>query len=958
MVSSEYWFGARGFYNGVATQSLRFDSGSSAYLYRTPSSAGNRRTFTWSAWLKRGVLDADNTTGSNDTSIFSGGSGSTGYSVFRFFSQVTANSNYLALYTYLVSSGVDYSEETDTSYRDISSWYHFVISVDTTQSTASNRIRYYVNGTEITDKSQYYGQVPQDYDFHINNNVLQGIGRNIENTRYFDGYMAEVNFVDGTQYDASYFGETKNGVWIAKEPSVTYGTNGYRLQFKQTGTGTASASTIGADTSGNTNHWTSSGIVASDCNMPDSPENGFATLNSISEVAPTLSEGNLAWSMAQATPPTSTFSIPSTGKWYWEVRPSAIGEMMIGVQTRANLAYSGRKTIYYKDGGSGGGSGSIYIEGSGYGGDQSAYTNGDIIAVLYNADDMEISWRKNNTQQGLTFDVTDTDVTPIIHHGSGSGTNSGTFNFGQDSTFGGAISAGGNADENGIGDFAYAPPSGFLALCSDNLPEPIISPNADTQADDYFNTVLYTGSGSSQSITGVGFQPDWTWVKNLSISMSHGLTDSARGVGITLKSDSSNEEIDYTSLFTSFDSDGFTVVSGGVYNNSGNTYVSWNWKANGTTPTKTYKVKVVSDSTDYGHGTGSNKYQFFKSDGTTGYGTNGVDLDLQEGGTYTFDWSDSSAQSHPIRFSLTNDGTHSSGTSAGTEYTTGVVKDDSAYTTTITVASGVANLYYYCQNHSGMGAEIRTNTTHGSTNFDGSILSVVQRNTTAGFSIVTYTGTGSNATVAHGLGATPDMVIYKIRDTGTSWAVWHKDLATPTTGLLELNSDGAELNSASYWNSTIPTSTVLSIGTYGGVNASSPFIAYCFAGIEGYSKFGSYIANQNDDGTFVYLGFKPAFVMVKNITTSSRNWTMIDDTRFGVGTTNQINPVISHLKANDPDAEFDSISYPLIDILSNGFKVRLGTQDAGLSRNMNRNSGDTVIYMAFASVPFKYANAK
>ena len=234
------------FYNGVAKQSLRFEMGDSAYLYRTPSSAGNRRTFTFSAWIQRGNCDENNVGGGSDTTIFSAGTSSV-FDTLRFVSQsFTSIKNILQLYTFDGSN--DYSEEVNRGFRDSGSWYHS-FAVDTTQSTAGNRVKYYVNGTLQTAVGQYYAQVPQNYQTSYNNTEPQWIGRNINSTgRYFDGYMAEVNFVDGTQYDASYFGETKNGVWIAKEPNVTYGTNGFRLQFKEVG-GSANSSGIGADTS-------------------------------------------------------------------------------------------------------------------------------------------------------------------------------------------------------------------------------------------------------------------------------------------------------------------------------------------------------------------------------------------------------------------------------------------------------------------------------------------------------------------------------------------------------------------------------------------------------------------------------------------------------------------------------------------------------------------------------------
>ena len=228
----------------------------------------------------------------------------------------------------------------------------------------------------------------------------------------------------------------------------------------------------------------------------------------------------------------------------------------------------------------------------------------------------------------------------------------------------------------------------------------------------------------------------------------------------------------------------------------------------------------------------------------------------QEGGTYVFDWSDSTAQGHPIRFSLTANGTHG----GGSEYTTGVVKDDSAYKTTITVASGVATLYYYCQYHSGMGGQINTNTTFGSTNFDGNALSIVQTNATAGFSIFTWTG-GSNVqthTFGHGLGVKPAMVIHKRRGSTSDWSVWHQGIPTPNDNFITLNNQNATSASPS-WEQ--PTTSVLQpyIGSTG-----DTWVSYVFAEIEGYSKFGSFKGNGSSDGTFVFTGFRPAWILIKS----------------------------------------------------------------------------------------------
>ena len=960
MVSSEYWFGAEaGFYNSVATQSLRFDIGSSTYLTRTPSSEGDRRTWTASFWVKRSDFNT-----SQSQNIFTSG---------------VVNSTDLALFFDTNTTFGFYSREggyvtTNRVFRDPSAWYHIVVVLDTTQGTASNRVKIYVNGTQETSlaNSTYPDQNSQK---STNDDVLHRIGgRDYSSAyNYLGGYLAEFNLIDGTALDPTYFGETKNGVWIPIKYTGSYGTNGFRLQFNQTGTGTASTSTIGADTSGNNNHFTSSGIVASDCNMPDSPENNFSTWNALfrggessSSIAtsPTLSDGNLQVSLGQNAYIGNTFR-PISGKWYCEFRVKTVGS------TNGEIDWGWlQATTYAGTTGHGGQANKwgayyhaystdhiqLYDETSQLGSNINlTISAGDVLQLAWDIDNnkgwvgINDTWYRTNASDGNpssgtneTFTFTDDEAQNLqCYIANGTGTDVHVANFGQDSTFGGDETATSNADANGIGAFHHAPPSGFLALCTSNLPEPTISPNSSNgTADEYFNTVLYTGNGTGQTISGVGFQPDWTWNKNRQTFDYHILQDSSRGAGKELFSNSTDDEETYSTSITSWNTDGFVLGSREPINANGETYVSWNWKANGTTPTKTYKVKVVADSTDYGHGSGANKYQFFKSDGTTGFGTNGVDIDLQEGGTYVFDWSDSSAQGHPLRFSLTNNGTHG----GGSEYTTGVVKDDSAYKTTITVASGVANLYYYCQLHSGMGAEVRTNTTHGSTNFDGSILSVSNVNTTSGFSINTYTGNASaGATVGHGLGAVPKWYIVKSRSLTTAWVVYHEDAnSSPQNGYMQLDISDPFFDTLT-WNDTAPTSTVFSLGGsgYSSNNASATYVAYCFTDVEGYSKFGSFIGNGSTDGVFVFTGFRPAWLMLKR-TTDTGSWNIADSVR------SPENEVDEQVQADLPNSESTIFDF---DFLSNGFKAR--TTDG--ARN---GDGSTYIYMAFAEAPFKYANAR
>ena len=333
--------------------------------------------------------------------------------------------------------------------------------------------------------------------------------------------------------------------------------------------------------------------------------------------------------------------------------------------------------------------------------------------------------------------------------------------------------------------------------------------NGLDKPSDYFNTVLYTGNGSTQSITGVGFQPDWIWIKRRDVSANHQIEDSVRGIGRHLHSNTSDVEAIDSTTITSLDSDGYTLGSNASVNGSTNTFVGWNWLAGGT----------------------------------------------------------------------------------------------------------------------------------ASSNTDGSITSNVSANTTSGFSIVSYTGTGSATTVGHGLGSVPKMIIVKNRDNTEEWKVYHASLGA--TLFLRLNSNTAQTSSATYqWNGTTPTSSVFSVGEGNSTNTTD-YIAYCFAEKKGFSKFGSYTGNGSADGTFVYTGFKPAFVIIKN-SSEAADWEMADNKRTSSGG----NVIDKELKPNDSGAETTN-NY--IDFLSNGFKLRNGFG------NWN-GSGTPYIYMAFAENPLVGTN--
>ena len=469
----------------------------------------------------------------------------------------------------------------------------------------------------------------------------------------------------------------------------------------------------------------------------------------------------------------------------------------------------------------------------------------------------------------------------------------------------------------------------------------------------YFQTALYTGNGSTNTITNDGnsnLRADWIWLKERSSTSSHHVFDSVRGVGASGKNllpNANNAESDDTA-FTSFNTDGFTLANTGGFNENGQTNVAWQWVAGGTAPSKTYRVVVVSDS--------GNKYRFRNSTNTATFAQSAVTLELQSGGTYTFDQSDSTVASHPMKFSTTSDGTHGGGSSYNTGVTyklDGSTVTESAYVsgfasaTTRQIILNVQNtttLYYYCHYHSGMGGQVDQNATFGQTNFDGSILSRSSENATSGFSIVRHTGTGSAGTIGHGLGGVPNWIVTKRRTQADDWAVYQTYVGNEY--YLEWNSTNARQSASSVWGDTTPTSLSFTVGGANGKNnaSSATYISYCFKSVKGYSKIGQYTGNGSQDGTFVYTGFKPAWIMAKRYD-DTKNWYVSDSKRSPVN----VNKAFLVVNSNAAETTGGNITDSYFDILSNGFKLR---QDFS---HLNA-SGAAHMYMAFAEHPFVASN--
>jgi hypothetical protein len=703
----------------------------------------------------------------------------------------------------------------------------YMVSVDTTQATAANRVKMYTNNEQITAFTTA-SYPAQNYDFNINGLIGHNIGRNATSgTQFLDGYITEMRFVDGQALDPTAFGEidANTGVWNPKTYTGTYGTNGFWLKFDDN-SGTT-ATTLGKDSSGNGNNWTPNNfsVTAGTGNdsLVDSPTNygtdtgaggevrgNYCTYNPLQVMAsnPSFSNGNLDVTANAGSWQGAAGSLAVTsGKWYWENTISAVaastGDVFVGIAradtvfTTANPQNISGTIVYLRS------DGHKRIDGTDttYG---ATYAANDVIGVALDMDASTVTFYKNNVSQGsisfsssslvgkavLPFNIVITSPTQVVS------------NFGQR-------------------PFAYTAPSGFKALCTQNLPTPAIGASSTTLANKQFDATLYSGTGSALTVTNAGsFRPDLVWYKDRSAASSNALFDAIRGVDKWLTSNGTDAETTISGV-SAFNSNGFSLGTNAGGNFSGRSYVAWQWKGANTTVSNT----------------------------------------------------------------------------------------------------------------------------------SGTITSTVSANPTAGISIATFTISSASASIGtfgHGLNAAPNLVIFKVRGNVDEWTVYHSSIGTPLSNWLVLNTTAAAGGSTVSFSSSSTTFGVRGTRLLAS-GASGNIVAYCFAEVPGFSKFGSYTGNGNADGPFVYCGFRPRFIMIKGYAVAGAYWIIIDTAR------DTYNVAVNKLGPNVADAEnsanLGNTSQNILDVLSNGFKLRSTTGDTN-------NSSQSYVFAAFAEHPFQYARAR
>ena len=654
----------------------------------------------------------------------------------------------------------------------------------------------------------------------------------------------------------------------------------------------------------------------------------YATLNPLDKgAALVLADGNLKVVSVANDFARSTIAV-SSGKWYAEYTHGT-GLGMVGVADKSGdiSQYLGQTSGGY----------GYYSAGTKYSGGASSYANsyttGDVIGIAFDADNGTLTFYKNNTSQGTAF----------------TGLTSGPYFFaaGIDTMANSVMNFGQRA-------FAYTAPSGYKCLNTANLPDPTIADGSTA-----FDTVTYDGTQVTRSITGLDFGPDLVWTKSRSNTTGNELYDSVRGAQELLYSNLTDAETTVTNGISSFNSDGWTMGNRSALNNLGRTYVGWAWDAGSS-------VETLS--------AGDKNSQFVNQDQLwSSYGTFSND-------NSTYNWTAvfSLASHFSTGGSMYNNGPSpatwvlTSGLSCSNTISFYVFGTNVSMTInyglsdeTTFVSSGYNRNYTFTMPFTGTIQNIRMNTgaTYlGRIAVDGKMLidnnltfnvpsssTSITKNDSAGFSITKFnSGTGASDPspyigggydyVYHGLNKPPEFIITKSLDSAQDWAVWHEKLSNAPSSYLKLNQSHA-LASSNYWS---PQIEIYEMGQTQSAVAGD-YISYNWTSVEGYSAFGSYTGNGVADGPFVYTGFAPAFVLIKNSSVSGPYWTIFDNKR-GSG---QLYPNEAIAESYYPGNTTD----PRVLLTSNGFKMTV-------AQNTFNGSGNLMVFAAFAENPFKTSRAR
>jgi hypothetical protein len=924
------------------SRSLRFNSADSAYLSRTPSSAGNRKIYTFSFWIKR--VDAP----AGISYVYGSFPGATTEFLIGFNS-----SQQFYVEDYPGSTALNVT--SSAVFRDFSAWYHFVVAVDTTQATAANRIKLYVNGSQITQLATATYPT-QNFDTNVWNtgaaSAISARGRTFQSPA--SHFLADLQWIDGQALDPTSFGEfDDNGIWQPKAYSGgSYGTNGFHLTFSDNST----AGSLGDDTSGSGNNWTVNNITATLggirgnywASTTTSPGLPFPTGNPPSGAfdGSDPSTGYAAftgtWAMDWSSLLTSV-SPSSTFKIYLYPRLGTVTVTINGTNTYG--PYSGDSKRWESLGFTGTintisivGTDSFYWGIGAFEVDGSRLIDPIAEGVLDSL--VDVPTNGTETDSGLGAEVRGNYCTwNALAVGSASDLAPSNGNL--DAT---GFSVSGNRNKSITATIGVTSGKWYweVAVISvDNAPSCMIgisSKSSPNELGDYpgansFGWSYYANNGTKNNGTQLSYGASYTAGDVIGVAL-----DIDNGT-LTFYKNNISQGTAYTGLtngpYYPAIGHGGSLQAFVTSTNFGQR--QWAYQAPAgfkALCTANLPAPVVTKPSEYMDvklytGNGSTQtisgLQFSPDLVWVKSRSSNVNHFLYDqvrgflnGNAYELRSSQTNAESVPGASSTGLTAFNSDGFSLGSDSGANTINDAYVAWTWDAGSSTV-------------------------TNTDGSITSTVRANPSAGFSVVTYTGTGSNATVGHGLNVAPSLIIVKCRSAVNDWAVYHAaNTADPKTDYLLLNSTAATADDNTYWNDTAPTSTVFSIGTNTDVNTSTAtYVAYCWTGLDAYTSMSSYTGNGSADGRFVFTNMRPRWILIKRTDTTG-DWTIIDTAREGYNVDND--PLFPNLSNAEGTTD-------LADILSNGFKLR--STDA----SVNASAG-TYIYFAIAETGFSVARAR